>query len=665
MLVLTLRGQQCTNIGQTPGSAFPVCGTKAFVQKSVPPCGGRDIPVPGCSRQGADYRDLNPYWYKFTCYKAGQLQLTIHPKASATDDYDWQVFDITGRNPEDVYTDPSLVVVGNWSQYPGETGASLRFGSAYMECAGEHPQFSKAPELEQGHTYLLLVSHYSGSTQSGYTLDFIGTTADINDPTTPALGDAEISSCDGTKITVQLTKAVACESLAPDGSDFTINGTLAKIKAAAGNNCGNGFDLTAVTLTLDRALEEGSYTLSVKKGSDGNTLLDNCGNAVKTGENTAPFSFRKAQPTPMGKPGPIGCAPQELRLTFAKGIRCSSIAANGSDFTVSGGAQPVTVSGAAGLDCKEGVSKTVVVKLSSPIVHAGTYTVTLKRGSDGNTVIDECGEQTPEDSRSFTAADTVSAVFTVTPEPDCNITTIRLHHPGGNQVDSWNWTLGDGTRSTRQDVVYTDTTFDTQHIRLQVSNGVCSDVSDQYVPMNTDYLIRAAFEAPDILCPEDKAAFKNNSIGNINSWAWDFGDGARSALRSPEDQQYPVPVVKEQPYTVTLHVENNLGCSAEARQTIRVLNNCYIAVPSAFTPNGDGMNDYLYPLNAYKADNLEFRVYNRYGELVFETKDWTRKWDGRVKGVPQGTGAYVWMLQFINRDTGEKVFQKGSTLLIR
>jgi gliding motility-associated-like protein len=87
-------------------------------------------------------------------------------------------------------------------------------------------------------------------------------------------------------------------------------------------------------------------------------------------------------------------------------------------------------------------------------------------------------------------------------------------------------------------------------------------------------------------------------------------------------------------------------------------------VPTAFTPNGDGLNDYLYPLNAYKATNLSFKVFNRAGQVVFETKDWTVKWDGTIKGVKQASGIYVWMLDY-NDATGKRISLKGTTLLIR
>ena len=99
-------------------------------------------------------------------------------------------------------------------------------------------------------------------------------------------------------------------------------------------------------------------------------------------------------------------------------------------------------------------------------------------------------------------------------------------------------------------------------------------------------------------------------------------------------------------YPVQLIVTDSAGCSDTAVKFIKTVTNCYIAVPSAFTPNNDGLNDYLYPLNAYKATNLLFKVYNRFGKLVFETKDWTKKWDGKINAIPQPQGTYVWILTY-------------------
>jgi gliding motility-associated-like protein len=96
-----------------------------------------------------------------------------------------------------------------------------------------------------------------------------------------------------------------------------------------------------------------------------------------------------------------------------------------------------------------------------------------------------------------------------------------------------------------------------------------------------------------------------------------------------------------------------------------VLNSCIIAVPTAFTPNNDGLNDFLYPLNAMKARDLEFKVFNRWGQLVFSTRNSHEKWDGKLNGMTQPTGVFVWYLKYTHSVTGQKVFQKGTTMLIR
>ena len=71
----------------------------------------------------ATYENKNPFFYKFTCYTAGTLGFLITPIA-ANEDYDWQLYDITGRNPNDIFTVNSLVVTGNWAGTYGATGAS-------------------------------------------------------------------------------------------------------------------------------------------------------------------------------------------------------------------------------------------------------------------------------------------------------------------------------------------------------------------------------------------------------------------------------------------------------------------------------------------------------------------------------------------------------------
>src|SRR5437762_1506207 len=135
------------------------------------------------------------------------------------------------------------------------------------------------PTIIAGHTYILLISHYSGSGQSGYSLSFGGGTASIVDPLKPAPISA-MANCSGETINIAFNKKLKCNSVAPNGSDFVLSPNVAKIIAATGANCNSAFDLDSVVVTLDQPLPPGDYFIIIKKGSDANTLLDDCNNPV-------------------------------------------------------------------------------------------------------------------------------------------------------------------------------------------------------------------------------------------------------------------------------------------------------------------------------------------------------------------------------------------------
>src|SRR4051812_18606218 len=161
----------CDILGQNPGTAFPVCGTDTFSILSVKTCGNRPLINPA-SCTNVQFTDKNPYWYKFTCFTAGTLGFFITPN-TITDDYDWQIFDVTNRNPNDIYTDGTMFVACNWSGEGGITGTNSTAANL-TECDGFGvPKFTKMPTLIEGHEYVLLVSHFTNS-QSGYSLSFGG-----------------------------------------------------------------------------------------------------------------------------------------------------------------------------------------------------------------------------------------------------------------------------------------------------------------------------------------------------------------------------------------------------------------------------------------------------------------------------------------------------------
>ena len=645
--------------GQLPATAFPVCGQDTFKQTTVPIGKTHNILVPRCTMDGVVYQDLNPFWYSFTCYTGGTLGFVITPN-NLGDDYDWMLYDVTGHNVNEVFTNTSLIVAANWSGTYGLTGARAG-GSTTTQCASRpadnHPTFAAMPVLKQGHKYLLLVSHYTIS-QSGYSLSFGGGTAVINDPLVPHLVSASVQ-CDQKTISVVFNKPLRCGSVAADGSDFILDNNPITVASATGAGCNNAFDMDSVFVILNAPLAPGVYTLKSKMGTDDNTLLDDCGTQLAENE-TVSFTVLPPQPTPMDSLEPVSCAPKLLQLYFADPMQCSSIAADGSDFTLTGAGAPGIVSATG--SCQDGLTNIVNVTLSSPIVTGGNYQISLRAGLDGNTIINRCGLETPAGSSiSFSLLDTVSADFTYNIAYGCQLDTIWMHYQVSNGVNQWQWMIDSNFISASQEPELAESIFGPREVQHIVTNGFCSDTVTYTV--NLDNVLLAAFQAPSEVCPKDLVQFGNESVGHIISWNWDFGDGTGSPDPVPAPHLFPNTAAGKT-YTVSLIVRDSLGCQDTVSAPITKLQSCFIAVPNAFTPNGDGKNDYLYPLNAYFATDLEFLVYNRYGQLVFETRDWTRKWDGTIGGKPQPTGTFLWTLRFTDA-SGKKVFLKGTSVLIR
>ena len=414
--------QTCTTPGQNASTAFPVCGTSTFSQTVVPLCGGRALPAVNCKNDGLT--DINPFWYKFTCYTTGTLGFELTP-LSANDDYDWEIYDITGKNATDVYTDGKLVISSNWSGEKGVTGASSA-GTQGIVCGGfGKPLFSSMPLVQQGHNYLLLVSNFSRS-QKGYTLAFKGGNGVITDAALPAFKKIE-ANCGGDVLRIGLSKKIRCSSITAPGTEFYITPAVTTISSASGINCNAQFDTDSLEVKLASFLPPGNYTLHVKKGSDNNTLLDNCDNSMSETDEIK-FTILPKVPVPIDSIAPLECAPDKIKIVLARPVLCSSIAANGSDFSITGN-YPVTITNVS-TNCTS--TREIILTLSKPLQQAGSFTLNLQTGSDGNTILDECGEQTPAGPKvNFSVKDTVSANFTYNIQYGCTVDVVKFAHDGG------------------------------------------------------------------------------------------------------------------------------------------------------------------------------------------------------------------------------------------
>ena len=1109
---------QCANDGQNPSTADKVCGSVITPHGNVPSCKGTEIPIPPsvCSSVASVYTDVNSFYYTFDCYTSGPLEFTITPN-NLGDDYDWQLFDITGKIPNDIYNASlvnSIFVACNWSGNTGVTGTSLT-ATQQNSCEGSTPNITKAPNLIQGHTYLLMVSHFTASNQSGYNIQFNGNTASlITDPNNPVpkvdtvtapcggntihyklnkqikcnsidvsdfvistnptiaafkgfgcvaatsytdsivvtlanplpigsyttsikvgtdlntfvdvclnelvagthiktfsvyykptptiitqiiketckadtlkyshngnngttkwqwtfdgnpttstqqsqqvvytnfitrkvklvvssafcsdsttqtipivdhtltakfgvsrdttcpnnpetftdstvgninswnwnFGNGQLSTspnpnnqvypilpinkiyttrlivsnafgcidstthdifvrgtiptefdsiippaCAASEIKIYFRQAMICGSVAPDGSDFSISGATPNSIIGANISCVNGVG-TVVTLLLASALVTGNYQLSLKVGNDANTIINDCGIAtlpktlvfaafghintsfkydsvlgckvdtlifhhiinnganswmwafdgnptisnlqnikvaysdftkrdvqlivgngicfdtskiislpivdhslfanfgspdttcgngstvftdsskgvitnwywsfgngkISNAKNPAPVNFplsyvyttspiqlivknsvgcfdttkvkdiiiKPSAPAKMINIDDLPCSADSIILHFNAPMLCNTVAPDGSDFSITGTTN-IAIASASIINCSNGFGRNVVIKLTAPISVGGTYTLNLKRGTDFNTILNDCGIETAPAYLGFVAFTKVNATFIFTNKIDCVEDTLFLNHTIDNQENKWIWTINGTAVGNVNNYVLPYNQSNIKRIKLIVANPVCSDTSTQIIPLVFD-VVKAGFTmSQDIICPTETITFKDSSNGNSTSWDWSFGNGLTSTDKNPTARTYTLPAFlintghNYQDYLVTLVVANATPCYDTARKTIRVTSNCLVQVATAFTPNSDGRNDNLYPLNAYKATNLKFRVYNRLGQIVFDSKNNYSWWDGTVNGIKQPAGTYIWQLEYTDKATGNNVSLNGTSVLIR
>lgn len=113
----------------------------------------------------------------------------------------------------------------------------------------------------------------------------------------------------------------------------------------------------------------------------------------------------------------------------------------------------------------------------------------------------------------------------------------------------------------------------------------------------------------------------------------------------------------------SIEVTDNAGCVVSDSLLV-IVTSPQLLIPTAFSPNGDGVNDRFRILNK---DLVKFtlQVYNRWGEKVYETSDPTEGWDGIYKGIPQGMGAYVWTCSYQLSGQIKSSLAKGNVTLMR
>ena len=158
------------------------------------------------------------------------------------------------------------------------------------------------------------------------------------------------------------------------------------------------------------------------------------------------------------------------------------------------------------------------------------------------------------------------------------------------------------------------------------------------------------------------AIFTNTSSGALNYY-WNMGDGG--IIITSENVSYTYEIEDSTSYIITLIAETEFGCIDTISRIITTPLVFYI--PNAFTPDGNEYNNVFTPIfsNKRKIENYSLSIYNRWGEIVFETKDVDFGWDGFYKNKMAESGTYIWQLQFTNLFNSKKELINGYLNLLR
>lgn len=217
------------------------------------------------------------------------------------------------------------------------------------------------------------------------------------------------------------------------------------------------------------------------------------------------------------------------------------------------------------------------------------------------------------------------------------------------------WDFGDGHTSAQKDPVhrYTGSGIYTVKMKMTAATQCIADSISKTI----------ALQQLHIQAPPDQIIEPGQSVQLFVT-----GGGAGFQWSPPlwlSDPSVANPVATPQNdirYVVT--VTNDNGCNAVDSVMIKINQVPGIYVPSAFTPNGDGLNDVFRPVlrGGYTLKN--FTIFNRWGQMVFSAGGADKGWDGTINGVVQNTGIYTWIMMAMDAQ-GKEIQKRGTVTLMR
>jgi gliding motility-associated-like protein len=154
------------------------------------------------------------------------------------------------------------------------------------------------------------------------------------------------------------------------------------------------------------------------------------------------------------------------------------------------------------------------------------------------------------------------------------------------------------------------------------------------------------------------------TLAPITNWDWNISTTTNSTLQHPSNICFDMPGN----FSISLTVTDSNGIVSSVYTKNITINKCEeLKIPNVFTPNSDGMND-VFNIAGSDVVDLKMHIYNRWGELLFETNQINEGWDGRTSNginVPEGTYFYLLNIELVRNDATAQEKYKGTVILLR
>lgn len=228
------------------------------------------------------------------------------------------------------------------------------------------------------------------------------------------------------------------------------------------------------------------------------------------------------------------------------------------------------------------------------------------------------------------------------------------------------WEFGDGAIATDcgdNYHVYLPGIYD---VSLTVTTDGCTTTETRSDFITVVEIPEAAFTIlPGVINITNTSVDFHNTSTNASLYTWHFGDGTANSSEFEPTHTYPETIGAE--YEVMLIAKNEYGCADTAYKKVVYEDIMIFYIPNAFTPDATGINDKFSPVFTSRVDPNQFnlKIFNRWGEIIFESYDLNIGWDGMYNGAIVQDDVYIWSIEFKDTLTDKKYDYRGHVTILK